>query len=51
MYEDLLEEGDRISLANLSIGRSIDMMLSLNITKKSILKVKTRNFAADEVLS
>ena len=51
MYEDALEEGDRVSLANLPIGRPYENMLSLTMTKKSLLKVKKKKYVGEEVLN
>lgn len=37
--EDVLSVGDRVSLANVSLGRHFDRPLQLTITKKSLAKV------------
>ena len=50
-YEDALDAGDRICLANLPIGRPFDNMLSMTITKNSIFKVKAKKFVGEEALN
>ena len=46
MYEDEFDVGDRVSFANIPLGRPFDGMLSCTLTKKSLVRMTGKKFAA-----
>ena len=51
MDDEQLRVGDRVSLANVALGRPFDNMLQLTFTKSSLLKCKMKQCATPEMLA